>query len=75
MIVGRDLISYKITGLNPLQLNESVSGSGDQCGSVFLDERFEKYIRRVLGNKVFDAMKVCPSSYTLWSWILTLGAN
>lgn len=31
---------------------------GGLCGSVYLDERFEKYIRRVLGDEVIDSMKV-----------------
>ncbi|KAI5783433.1 hypothetical protein FPQ18DRAFT_356158 [Pyronema domesticum] len=52
-----DLISYKITNLNPLEINECVSGSGAMAGSVFLDERFEEYIRKKLGNHVIDGMK------------------
>ncbi|KAF8249243.1 actin-like ATPase domain-containing protein [Wilcoxina mikolae CBS 423.85] len=52
-----DLISYKITNLNPLQTVESVSGTGDLCGSVYLNERFEQHIRNVLGDDVIDGMK------------------
>ncbi|KAF8242419.1 actin-like ATPase domain-containing protein [Wilcoxina mikolae CBS 423.85] len=40
-----DLISYTITNLDPLQINEIAPGTGDMCGSVFLDMRFEEYIR------------------------------
>ncbi|KAF8538632.1 hypothetical protein BDD12DRAFT_806001 [Trichophaea hybrida] len=47
-----DLISYKITDLNPLRLVETVSGTGDLCGSVFLDHRFEQYIREKLGENI-----------------------
>jgi hypothetical protein len=61
----RDLISYKITDLDLLKLDESVSGTGDLCGSVFLDDRFEQYIRRLLGDDVVDAMKVCASKHPL----------
>ncbi|KAF8247380.1 actin-like ATPase domain-containing protein [Wilcoxina mikolae CBS 423.85] len=63
-----DLISYKITDLNPLKLDESVSGTGDLCGSVFLDERFEKYIRGVLGDKVIDDMKPRSKYEMMRTW-------
>ncbi|KAH8725615.1 hypothetical protein GQ44DRAFT_771933 [Phaeosphaeriaceae sp. PMI808] len=45
-----DLISYKVTELNPLQLDECVEGSGKLCGAVFLDEDFEKMIAQRLGD-------------------------
>lgn len=32
--------------------------AGDLCGSVNLDEAFEKYVRVLLGDKVIDNMKV-----------------
>jgi len=54
-----DLISYKITAMNPLRTDESVCGTGDLCGSVFLDVRFEQYMRRLLGDEVIDGMGVC----------------
>ncbi|KAF8243917.1 hypothetical protein K440DRAFT_611241 [Wilcoxina mikolae CBS 423.85] len=63
-----DLISYKIVGLDPLQIDESVSGSGDMCGSVFLDERFEEYIRRVLGDRVIDGMKPRSRNEMFRTW-------
>jgi len=31
---------------------------GDMCGSVCLDQAFEKHIRAVVGDKVIDGMKV-----------------
>lgn len=52
-----DLISYKIVGLDPLKLDESVGGTGELCGSVFLDERFERYMKEKLGAEVVDGMK------------------
>lgn len=63
-----DLISYKISGLNPLRLDESVSGTGDLCGSVFLDERFERYIRRLLGNNVIDNMNPRAKAEMMRTW-------
>ncbi|KAF8253388.1 actin-like ATPase domain-containing protein [Wilcoxina mikolae CBS 423.85] len=63
-----DLISYKITNLKPLRLDESVSGTGDLCGSVFLDQRFEQYIRGKLGDKVINAMKPRSKATMMRSW-------
>jgi molecular chaperone DnaK (HSP70) len=45
-----DLISYKVAGTEPLQLDECVEGSGKLCGGVFLDEDFEKMIAQQLGD-------------------------
>lgn len=47
--------------------------AGDQCGSVVLDQRFEQYIRGVLGNDVIDNMKVHNTSLTssiVWSCLI-----
>ncbi|KAF8243757.1 actin-like ATPase domain-containing protein [Wilcoxina mikolae CBS 423.85] len=63
-----DLVSYQITDLNPLRVNESVPGTGALCGSVFLDERFEQYIRGVLGDGVIDAMKPVSKNGMMRSW-------
>jgi hypothetical protein len=62
------LISYRITDLNPLKLDESVSGTGYLCGSIFLDDRFEQYIRRVLGNDAIDGMKARSKSEMMRTW-------
>jgi hypothetical protein len=32
--------------------------AGDLCGSVYLDQAFETYVRVLLGNKVIDNMNV-----------------
>ncbi|KAF8247382.1 hypothetical protein K440DRAFT_661489 [Wilcoxina mikolae CBS 423.85] len=64
-----DLISYKITNLKPLKIVESVSGSGDLCGSVFLDEGFEQYIRKLLGDEVIDGMKQRSRNEMMRTWV------
>ncbi|KAF8544623.1 hypothetical protein BDD12DRAFT_723315 [Trichophaea hybrida] len=64
-----DLISYKITNLKPLKIVESVSGSGDLCGSVFLDEGFDQYIRKLLGDKVIDGMKQRSRNEMMRTWV------
>ncbi|PSN58712.1 actin-like ATPase domain-containing protein [Corynespora cassiicola Philippines] len=51
-----DLITYKITKLNPLQIEEGVVGEGDGCGSVHLDIAFEKYIQMVVGEKQYSSL-------------------
>jgi hypothetical protein len=37
--------------------------AGELCGSVFLDRRFEDYIRRMLGDKFISDMKVFSLRY------------
>ncbi|KAF2034234.1 actin-like ATPase domain-containing protein, partial [Setomelanomma holmii] len=46
-----DLISYKICALGPLQIEECAVGDGALCGSVYLDQAFEKYIKIVVGEE------------------------
>ncbi|KAF8542987.1 hypothetical protein BDD12DRAFT_727596 [Trichophaea hybrida] len=63
-----DLISYTITNLDPLQINENVTGTGDMCGSVFLNMRFKEYIRSLIGKKVFDGLKQRSKKQMMQSW-------
>ncbi|PUU79590.1 hypothetical protein B9Z19DRAFT_979106 [Tuber borchii] len=51
-----DLISYRISSLIPLQLNEVAIGTGALCGAVYLDRRFEDFVSRRIGKDKFDAM-------------------
>ncbi|RPB00669.1 hypothetical protein L873DRAFT_1827566 [Choiromyces venosus 120613-1] len=51
-----DLISYRISSLIPLQLNEVAIGTGALCGAVYLDRRFEDFISKRIGRDKFDAM-------------------
>lgn len=39
-----DLITYKVTSVEPLEVEEVVAGDGDRCGSAFITRRFRKYI-------------------------------
>ncbi|KAA8895128.1 hypothetical protein FN846DRAFT_922535 [Sphaerosporella brunnea] len=63
-----DLISYQITALNPLRLDEVVSGSGGMHGSVYLDHGFERYIREKLGDDVIDSMKPRARKEMMRTW-------
>ncbi|KAF2735587.1 hypothetical protein EJ04DRAFT_511695 [Polyplosphaeria fusca] len=45
-----DVISYMFKSIRPLQVHESVGGKGDLCGSVFIDEAFERDLKVRIGN-------------------------
>jgi len=44
---------------------------GALCGSVFLDHRFEDYMKRTLGDETIGAMKVRHASSHLYSYMNT----
>jgi len=47
-----DLISYTVTDLYPiLKVKEAASGTGDLCGSTFLNRRFGDYLTAKLGKE------------------------
>ncbi|KAI9805455.1 MAG: hypothetical protein M1825_000706 [Sarcosagium campestre] len=52
-----DLISYKITQLSPLRVEESAVGTGGLCGSAFLNYRFEDHVKSRIGEERYDEMK------------------
>ncbi|KAJ4398854.1 hypothetical protein N0V91_009905 [Didymella pomorum] len=52
-----DLISYKISSLEPFQVEECAMGAGDLCGSVYLDQAFERYIRLIVGESQWKQLK------------------
>ncbi|KAL8938655.1 MAG: hypothetical protein Q9216_003775 [Gyalolechia sp. 2 TL-2023] len=48
-----DLIAYKLTAITPtLRVVEVTKGSGDQCGSIFLNRIFASFLRNKLGGHV-----------------------
>ncbi|KAJ4156629.1 hypothetical protein NW754_008262 [Fusarium falciforme] len=46
-----DLITYEITGVDPILMREAVEGTGGLCGSTFIDEELEARIRNRLSCK------------------------
>ncbi|MCJ1343067.1 hypothetical protein MMC31_001258 [Peltigera leucophlebia] len=47
-----DLISYTISALFPkLRIKEAAPGTGDFCGSTFLDESFSNYLTLILSDE------------------------
>ncbi|CAI7624666.1 unnamed protein product [Penicillium crustosum] len=46
-----DLISYKISQVNPITLDEAVEGTGGLCGGIFIDNGFERIVKARLGRR------------------------
>lgn len=54
----QDLISYQITALKPtLEVKECAVGTGGMCGSTYINANFENFVRKRIGDDVFNAMK------------------
>ncbi|KAJ4292499.1 hypothetical protein N0V90_009161 [Kalmusia sp. IMI 367209] len=52
-----DLISYKICDMDPFQIEECAVGDGGLCGSVYLDQAFERYIKTIVGEDQYNSIK------------------
>lgn len=44
-----DIITYEILQVNPLSIAECTIGTGDYCGSTFIDRNFEDLFKRRMG--------------------------
>ncbi|RPB27245.1 actin-like ATPase domain-containing protein [Terfezia boudieri ATCC MYA-4762] len=51
-----DLVSYKILERKPNLKVKEVAVGGGLCGSVFLNRRFEAFVRKRIGSEVVDEM-------------------
>ena len=48
-----DLISYEVHNIHPsLSVTECAPGTGDYCGSTFIDQEFERLFKTRMGNHV-----------------------
>jgi molecular chaperone DnaK (HSP70) len=56
-----DLISYRVTKLQPTSVEEVTVGNGDQCGGTFVDRAFLHWLERRLGTTDFVAITGCRS--------------
>lgn len=63
-----DLISYKVQSLDPLRVDEVVGGTGDLCGSVYLDSGFRAHMERRVGKATLDKMKLPAQNAMDRSW-------
>ncbi|KAL8758145.1 MAG: hypothetical protein Q9184_004013 [Pyrenodesmia sp. 2 TL-2023] len=46
-----DIITYEILQVNPLSIAECTVGTGDYCGSTFIDRGFEDLFKRRMGSQ------------------------
>jgi hypothetical protein len=63
-----DLISYKIQSLDPLSLEEATEGTGAVCGSLLLDERFERFLMRKAGLENYQSLPMKSKEAALSFW-------
>ncbi|OJK00196.1 hypothetical protein ASPACDRAFT_51993 [Aspergillus aculeatus ATCC 16872] len=63
-----DLISYQIQGLEPLVVREIVKRAGRICGSMLLDESFERMLEERLGPTGYDALSDKAKDTALNYW-------
>lgn len=63
-----DLISYKITSLVPLLVEECSIGTGGLCGSAMLNSRFEEFMRQRLGRKFWENLNVKTKTSGMRYW-------
>lgn len=47
----QDLISYEVTSTTPLRVKECTVGTGDLCGSIFINRRFEDLVICRIGQE------------------------
>ncbi|KAI2828403.1 hypothetical protein CBS11852_10300 [Aspergillus niger] len=60
-----DLISYRVTTVSSLCLEEVAEGTGDICGSVMLDAGFKNFLK-VLVNDKHLSVKSCEVALRYW---------
>ncbi|KAJ5318738.1 actin-like ATPase domain-containing protein [Penicillium atrosanguineum] len=63
-----DLISYKVQDLDPLSLEEATEGTGAVCGSLLLDERFERFLMKKLGLETYQSLPIKSKEAALSFW-------
>ncbi|KAI9166988.1 Heat shock 70 kDa protein 12B [Paramyrothecium foliicola] len=51
-----DIITYTVVSTNPLVVKESIRGDGALCGAIFLDEAFQKLLRRKISRDVWQKL-------------------
>ncbi|KAJ5766687.1 actin-like ATPase domain-containing protein [Penicillium nucicola] len=63
-----DLISYKVQDLDPLSLEEATEGTGAVCGSLLLDERFERLLMKRVGLENYQSLPMKAKEAALSFW-------
>lgn len=49
-----DLVTYQVLNTEPMELEVSGRGTGDICGSIFLNRRFEEYLAESQIGRLFQ---------------------
>ncbi|KAE8356132.1 actin-like ATPase domain-containing protein [Aspergillus coremiiformis] len=70
-----DLISYCVKAVSPLCLEEATQGTGAICGSVMLDERFEKMLQKLFGGSTYDLIPSRTKDAAMTYWNETVKPN
>jgi hypothetical protein len=70
-----DLISYRVTGLNPTIIEEATVGNGDQCGGSSVDRAFLRWLEGRVGTKDFVAVAGCRSEHVKYTSLSRGAAN
>ncbi|RAH80826.1 actin-like ATPase domain-containing protein [Aspergillus japonicus CBS 114.51] len=63
-----DLISYKVRDIAPLDIEEVTEGTGAVCGSLLLDERFERLLMRKVGLENWQCLRTQSKESALSYW-------
>ncbi|KAJ5742565.1 actin-like ATPase domain-containing protein [Penicillium nucicola] len=63
-----DLISYKVQDLDPLSMEEATDGTGAICGSILLDERFERLLMKKVGLESYQSLPIKSKEAALSFW-------
>ncbi|KAJ5988528.1 hypothetical protein N7481_003738 [Penicillium waksmanii] len=63
-----DLITYRITQTEPIRMEEIVEGTGEVCGSVMLDERFEAFLSNAVGETRYLGLPDSSKRHALLKW-------
>ncbi|EAW11693.1 uncharacterized protein ACLA_093920 [Aspergillus clavatus NRRL 1] len=63
-----DLISYCVKSIHPLRLEEATAGTGNICGSVLLDKRFEDHLIGILGERKYRNLSQKSREFAMKYW-------
>jgi hypothetical protein len=63
-----DLISYKVERLSPLRLKMCSEATGDLYGAVFLDNAFERTVKKHIGAETYDGLSIRNRKKMMADW-------
>jgi hypothetical protein len=51
-----DIVSYQVKCLQPLELLRIGKPTGEKCGSIFIDQEFKRWLRRLLTDRYYTEL-------------------